>query len=161
MMLRTTVLSLGLVASVVLGESRATAQPAPPDAAAVRLVVTGTIRNFSEVAALIVPDSYVQLVPLAEDGSYGFDTDEKGRFAYSSDLPKVPAPAKAAFSFAFASAPPGRYLLAMQRLKAQPEMAGQRPWFEKDKRKPFIVEIPASAKGVLEIEAGKLVVWTR
>ena len=128
----------------------------------VRLTISGTIQNFDEFVALVVPETYIQLVPLPADGSYAFTTDDKGRFSYNSDLPKLSAPKKAAFSFIMPNTLPGRYFLAAQRLKAQGFTTGygQKPMFITDKKKPFIIDLPADAKSPLTINAGDLIVWT-
>ena len=128
------------------------------------VTIAGTITNFDEFAALVVPESYIQLVPLTADGNLGISTDAQGRFAYNSDLPKLPVPKKAAFSFDVPNTPPGRYLLAAQRLRAQGMTAqgsfpGHRPDFITAAKKPFIVEIPADAKSPHTINAGDLIVW--
>lgn len=131
---------------------------------AVHLTITGTITNFDEFAALVVPESYVQLVPLTADGNLGISTDAQGRFAYNSDLPKLPVPKKAEFSFDVPNARPGKYFLAAQRLRAQGMTAqgsfpGHRPDFITATKKQFTIEIPADAKSPLTINAGAMTVW--
>jgi len=132
-------------------------------AAPVSLVLKGSIKNFDEFLALVVPETYIQLIPLPSDGSYSFKTDDQGRFSYASDLPRLEVPKTAAFSFSVPKALPGKYFLAAQRLKAQGLTAGQNPTFMTDKnnkKQTFIVEIPVGASSPLTIAAGDLIVWT-
>jgi hypothetical protein len=124
--------------------------------ATVRLTISGTIKNFDEFAALVEPETCIQLIPLPADGRVGGTTDSKGRWAYNSDLPKLPIPKKAAFSFVVPNTQPGRYFLAAQRLKA----GAYHPEFVTDKRKHFIIDVPADAKSAFTIDAGDLIVWT-
>jgi hypothetical protein len=163
-MVRSVTLSLGVLALLGVGETRALAQTgaqAGAGGAGVRVVITGTIRNFAEIEKLIVPESFVQLVPLTADGSFSINTDQKGQFAYVSDLPKAAAPEKAAFSFVMPNVPPGKYQLAAQRLRVQGDMAGQRPWFAADLKKTLVVDVPATAEETLDVKVGKVVVWTQ
>ena len=151
---------LALIAVLGLFGSNAAAESRPAGTSSVEVVITGTIKNFDEVAPLIVEGTFIQLVPLSEDESYSFSTDAQGRFAYASDLPKVAAPAERAFTFVVPAVPPGKYQLAAQRLKAQEGGMGQRPWFGTDPKRVIVFEVPAKAKDPLEIRAGRLVVWT-
>ena len=160
MISRPALVSLGLIAALGLFESNAAAQGRPAEAPSSEVVITGTIKNFDELAPLVGEGTFVQLVPVSGDESYSFSTDDLGRFAYVSDLPKVPAPAERAFTFVMPKVPPGKYQLAAQRLKAQGAGIGQRPWFGTDLKKVLVVEVPAKAKDPLEIRAGRVVVWT-
>jgi hypothetical protein len=138
-----------------------TAQPAAQAEPAPELTITGSITNLAEFAALVVPETYVQLVPMPEDGDVGVSTDDQGRLAYNSDLPRLPVPDSAAFSFAVPTIAPGKYFIAAQRLKSQGMTAGQRPIFATAAdKKPYLVEIPADAKLPLTVDAGELIVWT-
>ena len=162
-MSRPILFSFGLLASIALYPSHALAQPAPPSAAPVSLVLNGTIKNFDEFAVLVVSETFLQLVPLPADGKYGFTTDDQSRFSYSSDLPKLPVPKKPPFSFTIPNIPSGRYFLAAQRLKSQGMTAGHQPHFITDrdnKKQLFLVVIPADAKSPFAIDAGNLILWT-
>ena len=81
------------------------------------VTIIGTIKNFDEFKAAVVPETYIQLVPLPADGRLGGTTDSQGRPAYNSGLPKLSVPKDAAFSFHLPNLPPGRYFIAAQRLK--------------------------------------------
>jgi len=128
----------------------------------VHLKINGTIQNFKEFAACVVPETYIQLVPMPADESYSVATDDKGRVTFQSDLAKLPVPKKAAFTFDVSSIPPGRYAIAAQRLNAK-WSNGQppQPMFITTKNKLFIMDIPADAKSPFTIKAGDLIVWTK
>lgn len=123
-------------------------------------VIVGTIRNFDELSPLVVPESFVQLVPLSEDGSYAIENDAAGRQRYVSSLPTAAMPEKAAFQLEMAGVPPGKYQLAAQRLKPQELPAGRRPWFAKDAKTVLVVEVPEKGEP-FEVKVGKVVVWTK
>ena len=142
------------VAFPALAQSAGSATPT------VHLTITGTITNFDEFAALVVPETYVQLVPMSADGRVGITTDDKGRFAYDSNLPKLPVPKKPAFAFDLPTIAPGKYFIAAQRLKAQGMSVGHNPVFTTSAKKQFVVEVAADAKSPLAINAGDLMVWT-
>lgn len=129
--------------------------------ATVTLVISGTIRNFDKFVALVVPETYIQLVPLPSDGTLWTTTsfvDGKARPSFDSDLVKLPVPKKAAFSFTVINTPPGRYFLAAQRLKLDWFKASEGPMFLTEKESMFIIDVPGDAKSPHTINAGDLIV---
>ena len=161
-MLRRAVLTAG-IALLSLGSPVGTAfaEAPSPQGKKVQVAISGTIRNFDELSGLVVPESFLQLVPESEDGSYAIQTDPEGRFSYVSALPKAAVPEKAAFRLEMDGVPPGKYQLAAQRLKPQSDWAGRRPWFGVDAKKVLTVVVPSRADDPVEIKVGKVVVWTK
>lgn len=120
------------------------------------VTITGTIKNFDEFKAAVVPETYIQLVPLPADGRPGLTTDSQGRPAYNSGLPKLSVPTKGAFSFHLPNLPPGRYFIAAQRLKsATYELPGG---FLIDEQHVFILVVDAGDQSPRTIAAGDLIV---
>jgi len=152
------------------GRGRPTARrsvPAPvptnrvsSSAAAVTVELSGSIKNFEEFAALVVPDSYIQLV---SKENLHFSTDSRQRvFLHNPGRPglaRLPIPERPTFQFTVPNIVPGQYLLVAQLLKTRgvPEIRGKvfGPVFEKDE-KVFIIDIPAGASSPFEIVAGDL-----
>jgi hypothetical protein len=131
--------------------SAASTQPA------VSLTINGTIRNYDEFVACVIPNTtYIQLVPLPANGVVSNQYDGEGHVTIVSNLDRWAIPKKAAFSFDVPSIPPGRYLLAAQQCGC----VSGRPYFLTVKKQLFIVDIPADAKSSFTIKAGDLIVNT-
>ena len=125
------------------------------------VTITGTIKNFDEFKAVVVPETYIQLVPLPSDGVVWTTTKfVKGKPCpfFDSDLVKLSVPKKAAFSFRVINTPPGRYFLAAQRLNLEWIKASEGPVFLTEKEVVFIIDVPADAKSPHTINAGDLIV---
>jgi hypothetical protein len=161
-------LSLGIIPSLCAGETgteqpkpavQATTCPAADTQPAVRLVVTGTIKNFDEFKAAVVPETYIQLVPMSATGSFQTLYGDTGVISYYSNLPKMPVPKDAAFSFHLSNLPPGRYFIGAQRLKSA--TYGRIPnAFLIDEQHVFILVVDAGDQSPRTIAAGDLIVWT-
>jgi hypothetical protein len=132
-------------------------------AAAVTLEISGSIKNFEDFAALIIPDTYIQLV---SKENLHFNTDSQHRvFLHNPGRPgfsRLPVPERPTFQFTVPNVAPGQYLLVAQLLKARdlhviPGVVppAVKPAFEKDE-KVFIIDIPAGASSPFEIVAGDL-----
>jgi hypothetical protein len=129
--------------------------------ASVRLVINGIIKNFDEFVACVVPDTYIQLVPVSTSGEIRVSPHGDVRFFYKSDLLKLSVPKKAVFSFSVPNTPPGKYFLAAQGLNSNVS-SGQdpQPMFLTDKKVLFIIDVPVDAKSPFTIKAGDLIAWT-
>jgi hypothetical protein len=123
------------------------------------VTITGTIKNFDEFKAAVAPESYIQLVPISADGGFQTLYDENGAVSYVSDLPRMPVPKDAAFSFHLSSLPLGRYFIAAQRLKTG--TYGDVPnAFLTNEQRVFILVVDAGDQSPRTIAAGDLIVWT-
>jgi hypothetical protein len=145
--------------SIHIKESRASGEFAPTNANGVTLVVNGTIKNFDELAAVVVPGTtYFQIVPIAENGSFQVSFDSMGRVAYSSDLPKLSVPRNGTFHFSVPHVPLGKYFVAAQKLNSGG--LGGTHGFETNDGAMFIVNVTADTKSPYIINAGEIVVRT-
>ena len=123
------------------------------------VTITGTIKNFDEFKAVVVPETYIQLVPISADGGIVNEWDSKGIFTYKSDLPKLSVPKNAAFSFTVQNIPLGKYILAAQRLYST--SLGRTHCFVTAKEQAiFIIELTADSQSPHTINAVDLIVWT-
>ena len=127
------------------------------------LTVTGTIKNLDEFRSLVIPGTTcIQLVPISADGKlklvYSSDASHRIREAFESNLPKLPVPRKAAFSFKIAKIPAGRYIIAVQKLESRMNTTSHvdKPILVTEAGSPFIIEILAEAKSPVRINAGSL-----
>jgi len=135
--------------------SAASTQPA------VSLKISGTIKNFDAFVTHVLPETYIQLVPLAANGLVTTIIrfqDGKGHPYFDSDLLKLSVPKKAAFRFDVPNIQPGRYFLAAQRSNLFFAQASEGPVFLTDKEVMFIIDVPADAKSPFTIKAGDLIV---
>jgi formylglycine-generating enzyme required for sulfatase activity len=128
----------------------------------VDLVISGTIKNFDQFLAYVVPDTYIQLVPIPTNGmiwtNFKFDDNGQLNASFVSDLGKLPVPKASAFSLEVPGVPPGRYFLAAQRTTMAWSKASEGPLFLTDKGAMFVVDVQAGAKEPLTINAGDLIV---
>jgi hypothetical protein len=123
------------------------------------VTITGTIKNFDEFKAAVVPETYIQLVPMSATGSFQTLYGNDGSVSYYSNLPKMPVPKDAAFSFHLSNLPPGRYFIAAQRLKSA--TYGRIPnGFLINEQHVFILVVEAGDQSPRTIAAGDLRVWT-
>lgn len=128
----------------------------------VTLVISGTIKNFDEFLADVVPDTtYIQLIPMPPDGGIATRWDDKGRVTLQSEeshLVKLPIPKKAAFNFSVHNVLPGKYFIVAQLLST----GWSHPMFliDKEVKQAFIIDVRADVKSPLVIKAGNLIVWT-
>lgn len=135
------------------------ANKAPVAGNAKTVTITGTIKNFDEFKAVVVPETYIQLVPITADGGIVNEWDSKGIFTYKSDLPKLSVPKNAAFSFTVQNIPLGKYILAAQRLHSI--SLGRTHCFVTAKDQAiFIIELTADSQSPHIINAGEMIVWT-
>ena len=156
-------LGLLLIAVALSGPCSAQAASntqAAPDA--VKVTIVGTIKNFDEFAAVVVPNStYIQLVPLSAKGDFAVTYEViGGKLAaiYQSDLAKLPVPKTAAFKFTVADLPPGKYFIAAQGLNIDwsDSRSGPLSTFMTNDNTTFTIDIPADAKAPVSIESGEL-----
>jgi hypothetical protein len=119
------------------------------------VTITGTIKNFDEFKAAVVPGTtYIQFVPVAADGGFAGRTDSEGRAWAVSDLPKLPVPKNAAFSFTVTNIPPGRYFIAAQKLPG----SIMHFFMKANGQTVFTIDFAADAKSPITINAGEMVV---
>jgi hypothetical protein len=150
-----------LVAAALCGASLAQdANKTPAVANGKTVTITGTIKNFEEFKAAVVPGTtYIQLVPMSATGSFQTFYGNDGQVSYYSSLPKLPIPTNAAFSFHVSNLPPGRYFICAQKLKSA--TYGRIPnGFLINEQRVFIVVVNADDKSPHTIDAGDLIVWT-
>jgi len=126
------------------------------------VTVTGTIKNFDEFKAAVLPETYIQLVPMSATGSFQMFVGDDGSIGYYSNLPKIPVPKAAAFSFHLSGLPTGRYFIAVQRLKSGSYKINGGPpnAFLINEERVFILVVDVGDQSPRTIAAGDLIVWT-
>ena len=126
------------------------------------MVIRGTIKNFDALAAHVLPETYLQLVPILANGGLRvvmqFGDGGLLYATFESDLAKLPVPKEPAFSLEVPGVPPGRYFLAAQRTNLPWSTASEGPVFLADKGALFFIDVPARADSPLSIAAGDLIV---
>jgi hypothetical protein len=154
--------ALLLVGAALCGPCLAqNANKAPVGANAKTVKITGTITNFVEFKAAVVPGfTYIQLVNTSGNGNINITAD--GLVWFDSDLPKLPVPKNAAFSFNVHNVPPGKYIIAAQKLNGSDKpffvtTSGNTTW----RTTLFTIDVTADAKSPITINAGKLIVILR
>lgn len=150
-----------LIAAALFGSCFAQDANKTPGATNTKNVtITGTIKNFDEFRAAVVPETYVQLVPMSATGSFETLYGNDGTVSYYSSLPKMPVPKDAAFSFHLPNLPPGRYFIGAQRLKSA--TYGRIPnAFLVNEQQIFVFVVDAGDQSPRTIAAGGLIVWVR
>jgi hypothetical protein len=163
------IVSVGFCSLSATAQTRpqATVAPTPTNGATVAVTLTGTIKNFEAFQASVVPTvTYLQLVPLAAGGimwlSHKFKEGKLDYVAFASELPELPVPKTAAFSFDIPALPPGKYFLVAQRTTLKwttdwQAKASEGPAFLTDKDVLYIVEVPMDARPPYKASAGDLV----
>ena len=127
----------------------------------VSLKISGTIANFGEFQACLVPDkTFIQLVSTdAHEILYRSD----GWMLIRSDLDVWEVPKVAQFSYETPSIAPGKYVITAQAFGCATGRPGHspHPFFFKGVGEVFIVNIPADAKSPFLVNAGNLTVSTK
>jgi hypothetical protein len=143
-----------LVAAALCGPCFAQdANKTPVAANAKTVTITGTIKNFDEFKAAVVPETYIQLVPQSADGRFPVTYGAGGLIRYDSILPRFPVPKNAAFSFNVPNIPPGKYVIAAQYLQG-----GQGLFKKANGQATFIIDISTDAKSPITISTGDVTV---
>jgi hypothetical protein len=126
------------------------------------LVIRGTIKNLSEVVALANSKSFIQLVPISEDGiiwtTFQFAEGSLSSIQYNSNLATQPLPKQANFTFKCDSLASGKYFLAVQGLKINWSKVEEGPMLLTDQGDSYIINVPSNAGPIIEINAGPLAV---
>jgi hypothetical protein len=147
-----------LITTVLCGPCFAQdANKTPVAANAKTVTITGTIKNFDEFKVAVRPETYVQLVPMSATGSFQTFYGDDGQVSYYSNLPKLPVPKNAAFSFHVPNLPPGRYFIAVQKLGSYGRIPNS---FLINEQTVFIVVVNADDQSPRTVAAGDLIVWT-
>jgi hypothetical protein len=137
------------------------------------VVITSTIKNSDDYNLV---DAYIQLVPLDASGKLEVErakviSDIHGNtvgIEYSSDFPTLKIATGGNFKYTLENLPPGRYILAAQRLHPKgvkrvdailghPTLSLGRPLATED-RKVIVIEISTQEKSSYIIKLGNIVI---
>ena len=132
------------------------------EVATVSLVISGTIKNFDEFVSRVVPETYIQLVPMPSDGTItAVNKFADGKLLdtfFDSDLVTLSVPKTAFFKFIVPNTSPGKYFLAAQRLNVGWARPSEGPMFLTSETAIFIIDVPEGTKSPFTVNAGDLIV---
>lgn len=129
----------------------AAAMSAGPALAAGPVTITGTIANYDQVKKHAGKDTGLQLLAITKDNKLTLMV-RGGKLIFKTDLPNQPLPATPAFSLAYKSLEPGRYMITVQPLEGNQHTS---LGVDKPNHNKFIVITP-EAKGEIKIDLGKV-----
>jgi hypothetical protein len=99
----------------------------------------GKIVNLKKASKYINDESYLQLLFVPDNAGVSFETDNKGRTIYPSDLPKTSFSKNGAFSFKMKITKSGKYVIVVQKLNPYGLDSGLKPILSYLKNKEFII----------------------
>lgn len=119
--------------------------------------ISGRITNINDTQAYITGESYLQLITYPEDGLLPFTTDAQGRRVYASNLSDIDMPVNGAFVFETTDLPPGRYVIAAQRLEPYAPESEETPILATAGNQPAVIVIPENGNTSFEIDLGNVI----
>jgi hypothetical protein len=112
------------------------------------VTIKGVITNLADIKGWIASDTYLQLALLGPGGTYGFHTDDRGRFSIDSNLPRSSMPKtgpKGAFSFECKGLEDGTYVVAVQLMDVNDSVI-----LEKDGR-PLLIQVSKDTGATIDV----------
>lgn len=99
----------------------------------------GKIINLKKASKYINTESYLQILLIPDNGGVSFETDNKGRTVYPSNLPKISFSKDGTFSFTVKNIKPGKYVIVGQKLNPYGLDSGLKPILSHLNNKAFII----------------------
>ncbi len=119
----------------------------------------GVIVNMEGALKYINPESYIQLLYLPDNGGISFETDNKGRTVFDSDLPTTPFSSHGQFKLKANNLKHGRYIMVGQKMEPYGLGSRVKPILSyMNSGQVIIIQHPTDTKGKKVLSLGDVII---